>query len=161
MSSENMTDREKRNIEMVHKWAKAWSEDVGRMVDESYAETADVFTPIQGIHWSRRGKSKADWRFAEVDYEKKFSKREMRLAKVFAQGDTVAIEMQTTTTNKKGDKTRNGWFAAFLTFNDEGKIIEDHTYQVGPSPIGIQYPPDLQEVMNRIIADNRVGAMLY
>lgn len=153
MSSDNITDREKRNIEMVYKWAKAWSEDAGRMVDESYADTAEVFTPIQGIYWSRRGKSKENWRFVEVDYEKMFSKREMRFPKIFANGDTVAIEVETTTTNKKGTKTIHGWFSAFLSFDDNGKIIEDHSYMVGPSPIGVKYPPALQEVMNKIIAD--------
>jgi hypothetical protein len=153
MSDENMTEREKRNVEMVNKWAKAWSEDVGRMVDESYADTAEVFTPIQGIYWSRRGQSTENWRFMEVNYEKKFSKREMKLAKVLARDNTVAIEVQTVTTNKKGTKTRNGWFAAFLTFDDDGKIIEDHTYQTGPSPAEVPYPPDVQEIVNKIIAD--------
>ncbi len=153
MPEDHFTDREKRNIQAAQEWAKTWSEDVGRMVDESYADTAEVFTPIQGIYWSRRDASKENWRFVEVDYEKKFSKREMRFVKVFATGDAVALEIQTTTTNKSGTKTRNEWFAAFLTFDENAKIIEDHSYMIGKSPAEVEYPPPVQEVINKIIAD--------
>ncbi len=127
MSIKELTVQEKRNVELVKKWAKAWETDAGRMVDEVYADSAEVLGPLQKIYFLRKRKSKKNWRALEVANQHLYQARKMRFGTIVAKGDTVAVEVQTTETNLKG-RTRQGWFAAFLTFNSDGRIIIDHTY---------------------------------
>lgn len=127
MSTQRLTATEKRNIELLKEWAKSWETDAARMVDEVYADSAEVFGPMQNIYFLRRGKSKQNWRAVEVANQHLYQSRKMHFGTIVAKGDTVAVEVQTTETNLKG-RTRQAWFAAFLTFDKDGRIITDHTY---------------------------------
>ncbi|MFB0559628.1 MAG: nuclear transport factor 2 family protein [Candidatus Lokiarchaeia archaeon] len=127
-NKKTLTDEEKRNLDVVKEWAKTWSTHgaATRMVDEIYADSCEVFTPLQNIHYVKKGQSKENWKNVEIAVEKIFEKREMRLLQTLARGDTVAVEAEITLTPVQGE-TIKSWFAAFLTLKD-GRIIKDHTY---------------------------------
>jgi ketosteroid isomerase-like protein len=144
MSKKNiLTDIEKRNLEVVKEWAKAWNTHglAARMVDEIYADSCEVFTPIQNIYYVKIGQSKENWKNVELAVEKMFKKREMRLLQTLAKGDTVAVEAEITMTPVQGE-TIKSWFAAFLTFKD-GRIIKDHTYMFTMTNLS----PELREAV--------------
>jgi hypothetical protein len=129
MATEKLSALERRNVELVKKWIKAWETDCGRMVDEIYADSAEVFCPMQNIYFLQRGKSKEDWKTLEVANRNLYLERKTRFGTIVAKGDTVAVEVGTIETNLKG-KVREGWFAAFLTFDQNGRIVTDHTYMM-------------------------------
>ena len=162
MSIEELTTQEKRNVERVKEWARAWETDAGRMVDEIYADSSEVFGPLQNIYFLRRGKSKANWRTLEVAIQALYQTRKMRFHTIVAKGDTVAMEVAVTETNLKG-RTREGWFAAFLTFDKDGRIVTDHTYmlhmELTPDPEKAKDPKikrameELKKAHSRILAE--------
>lgn len=129
MSDVELTAREKRNVELVTEWARAWETDAGRMVDDIYADSSEVFGPLQNIYFLKRGESKSNWKALEVANQGLYLARKMHFHAIAAKGDTVAVEVAVTETNLKG-RTREGWFAAFLTFDENGRIITDHTYML-------------------------------
>jgi len=102
MSTEELTAQEKRNVDLVKKWIKAWETDAGRMVDEIYADSAEVFGPMQNIYFLKRGKSKENWRAVEAANQNLYLERKTRFGTIVAKGDTVAIEVAATETNLKG-----------------------------------------------------------
>jgi ketosteroid isomerase-like protein len=134
MANGRLTKQEKRNLELVREWAKAWEEDSVRMVDEVYADATEVFIPLQDLYWAKRGKSKANWRAEEAAIERhnqiKGIERKMSFVTILPRGDTVAVEVAITHTTRSG-RVVPGWFAAFLTFDKDGRIIVDHTYMRG------------------------------
>lgn len=162
MSAEELTVRERRNVELLKEWARAWETDAARMVDEIYADSSEVFGPMQNIYFLKRGQSKESWRALEAANQKLYQARKMRFHTIVARGDTVAIEVAVTETNLKG-KTREGWFAAFLTFDEEGRIVTDHTYmlhmELTPDPGKAKDPKirkameELREAHSRILAE--------
>jgi len=126
-ADQNLTAEEKRNLEAVKGWAEAWEKDVGRMVDEFYAERPEIYIPIQKWYWVKRGQSKDAWRTAEVE-ERKLELQVhpdadvgMKFESIVVQGNTVAILMET------------GRAAVFLDFDENGKIQRDHSFFRGPN----------------------------
>lgn len=162
MSTEELTAQEKRNVELLKEWAKSWETDAGRMVDEIYADSAEVFGPMQNIYFLKRGQSKENWKAVEIANQNLYQNRKMRFSTIVARGDTVAIEVATTETNLKG-KTREAWFAAFLTFDKNGRIITDHTYLLHmertPDPAKARDPKvkklmeEMKEAHSRVLAE--------
>jgi ketosteroid isomerase-like protein len=162
MSTEELIAQERRNVELVKKWIKAWETDAGRMVDEIYADSAEVFGPMQNIYFLKRGKSKENWRAVEVANQNLYLERKTRFGTIVAKGDTVVVEVATTETNLKG-RVREGWFAAFLTFDKNGKIITDHTYMMDmertPDPAKAHDPKikkameEMKEAHSRVLAE--------
>ncbi|MBN1615552.1 MAG: nuclear transport factor 2 family protein [Deltaproteobacteria bacterium] len=161
MSVRELTAKEKRNIELVKDWAKIWDADGGRMVDECYAASAEVFGPLQNIYFLRKGESKVTWRALEAAIHALYQSRKMHFHTLVAEGNTVAMEVIVEETNLKGRK-REVWFSAFLTFDDDGKIVKDHTYQLNmektPDPEKAKDPKikeameTLREIHSRILA---------
>ena len=126
-AGQNLTSGEVRVLEAVKGWADAWENDVGRMIDEFYAEQPEIYTPIQRWYWMKPGQSKDAWRAAEVE-ERKLEKQvhpdansKMRFESILVRGNTVAILMET------------GRSAIFLEFDDDGKIQRDHSFFRGPT----------------------------
>jgi len=124
-----MTAQEERNVKSVEDWARAWETDAARMVDKVYADSTEVFVPLQGLYMVKTGKSKADWRAVEIANQKLYKMRKLTLAKVVPSEDKVAVEVLVTETNLI-DRTRERWFSAFLRFDKDGRIVSDHTYQL-------------------------------
>jgi predicted SnoaL-like aldol condensation-catalyzing enzyme len=156
MSQENYTDEEKRNLKLIEPWARSWTTHglAIKMVDEIYANSTEVFTPLQKCYYVKKGGSKENWRQVELEAEKSYKKREMRIVNTMARGDTVALEVATTVITHDG-KEHHSWFAAFLTFDKDGRVVTDHTYMTGPAPKSGNFPPGLKEAMDKIAADNR------
>jgi len=152
--STKLTAEEKRNLEVVKEWAKAWDTDAAaRMVDEIYADTTEVFTPLQNVYWVRRGKSKENFRTVEVEEQKRFKSRKMNFVTAVARGDTVAVEVAVTRTTKQGE-SREEWSAAFLKFDKDGKIVSDHTFMAGPRPSKEGRTPAAAAAIEKILEDN-------
>jgi hypothetical protein len=162
MSPEKLTAQERRNIELVKGWIKAWETEAGRMVDEIYADSAEVFGPMQNIYFLKRRQSKKNWRSLEVANRNLYLKRKTRFGTIVAKGETVAVEVATTETDLKG-RVREGWFAAFLTFDKNGRIITDHTYmrdmERTPDPAKANDPKikkameEMKEAHSRVLAE--------
>ena len=136
-AADNLTAEEKRNLEAVEGWAEAWENDVGRMVDEFYSDTPEIYTPVQKMYWVKRGGSKAAWRTAEVE-ERKLEKQihpnanfKMNFGTVIARGNTVAILME-------GARS-----SIFLKFDEKGKIDTDYSFFRGPTLSEMLENPDL------------------
>jgi len=128
MPNEKLTDEEKRNLEIVREWANLYSTYglTSRLIDKIYADTCEVFVPLQGVYYARLRKSKENWKTLEVEIEKLFKKRHMEVVSTLARDNKVALEAKVTMTTVNG-KTYETRFAAFLMFKD-GRIIKDHTY---------------------------------
>lgn len=129
-SKVELTAQEKRNVELVKDWAKAWATDAARMVDEVYADSTEVFTPQQNIYMQRKGKSKANWKALEVVNQHLYKTRKMKFVTIVPKGDTVAVEFVAIETNLRG-KARERRDAAFLKFDKDGRVVSDHTYMIG------------------------------
>jgi len=128
MSNQSLTDEERRNLEVVEEWMRCWNTKgmMAKMVDEIYADPAEVFTPIQSKYYSKKDGNKDAWRKLELLLEKLIQKREMRLVTTVAKGNMVILEAIAATTTL--GRTVERWTAAFLTFDDDGKVVSDHTY---------------------------------
>lgn len=160
-----LTAEEKRNLELIKGWAESWDKDPERMVDKVYADMPEVFLPLQKFYMSRKGKSKANWRAVEVAVHKFYPSRKMKFATLIARGDTVAMEVMTTSTNLKGI-TREGWFAAFLRFDKDGRVISDHTYSLNPTlipdperasdPVRKKMMVELRDALQTVTNENKV-----
>jgi hypothetical protein len=154
MAAARLTEQEKRNVARVKEWANAWETDAGRMVDEIYAASSEVFGPLQKIYFLKKEKKKADWKALEVANQHLYLKRKMNFGTIVAKGDTVAVEVSVTETNLKGN-TREGRFAAFLTFDKDGRITVDHTYMLGmeltPDPAKAK-DPKIKKAMEKMKA---------
>lgn len=129
MEDPTLTEQERRNIAGVRQWTTNWSNDAAKMVDESYAETADVYLPMQGFHFAKRGEDMSKWRRVEIAAQAIWTVRKMHFVTVVARGDTVAIETgPATLVDKNGAQRHAVGHAMFLKFDEEGKIISDHTF---------------------------------
>jgi hypothetical protein len=148
-----LTAEEKRNLKVVKEWAKTYNTDAAQMVDEIYADTTEVFTPLQNVYWVRRGKSKENFRTVEVEERKRYKSRKMNFVTAVARGDTVAVEVAVIRTTKEGE-SRAEWAAAFLKFDKHGKIVSDHTFLVGPRPSKEGRTPAAAAAIEKILEDN-------
>ena len=165
MSNENLTAEEKRNMEKVKDWAKAWETDSARsddddtisFIDEYYADTADVVSAIHNFYFARRGQSKELWRTIEIEDRKKFRSGKITILSMLARGDTVAVEMEGTYISLEGE-THKGWGAAFFKFDKDGKMISDRTYNSEPRPTKENWSsnsPEEQAAIEKILEDNK------
>ena len=157
MSRDDYTEEEKRNLKLFEQWVDAGNTQglTAKVIDEMYADSCEVFTPLQKAYYVRRGKSKADWKTVEMVSEQMYKKREMRIVNIVAKGDTVALEAIITYTTHDGNKYDN-CCAVFLIFDKDGRIVSDHNYIYAPSPKSGNFPPGpLKEAMARIAADNQ------
>jgi ketosteroid isomerase-like protein len=164
MADENLTAKEKRNVERVKSWMECWQRgDTASMVDH-YADSCEVFGVLQNIYWARRGQSREDWRTIEIDGEKRFAEvvesRKFELVALVARGDTVAIETIATIVPKGGEPTR-ARSASFLTLDEDGKIICDHSYnsQFRPTLDNPEFSsagPAEKAAIERVLEDNPV-----
>lgn len=156
----DLTAEEKRNLELIKDWADAWDKDPERMVDKVYADAPEVFLPLQKIYDSRKGKSKANWRALEVANHKLYKSRTIKFGTLIARGDTVAMEALTKVTDLK-DRVFDVWFAAFLKFDKDGRVMSDHTYMLSnpQDPDKVHDPrikkllQDLNKTRQKVLAD--------
>lgn len=120
-----MNDRERQNIERVRHWEDTYNNHVERMVDECYAPNCEVISMMTGFVMNGREELRA----VEREIQSKQVDRKMHVLKTVAQGDTVAVECQ-------GVFGENKFKACvFLTFNENGQIISDHTYSQDPTGV--------------------------
>ena len=111
---------EERNIERVHHWVWTWNNDVMRMVDECYAENCEVSDMLRG----RTFHGRKELRLIEKQMVALDASRKMTVTRMVAGGDTVAVEVDA---SWDGGKTIDKG-CVFLTFDDAGLIVEDHSY---------------------------------
>jgi|SRR5215469_2345764 len=123
-----MNEIEQRNVERVRFWQQTWNTEVDRMVDECYAENCEVINMLTGYTMHGREElRKIEHAMLAFD-----PARRMVIKKVIANGDTVALE---------ADAYWHGKVSAacvFLTFNQAGQIVSDHSY--GADPAGASSP---------------------
>ncbi|GAB3273298.1 nuclear transport factor 2 family protein [Parahaliea aestuarii] len=128
--SSKQLEVEQRNLGVIKAWAEAWRLPGGsaaRMVDEIYADEPDVVAVLQGHRVSGEGNFKQAWRKAELQIEGVYAERKIVFGTVIASGNSVAFEGEVRMTTKEGES--RGWpFSAFMVFNEEGRIVSDHTY---------------------------------
>jgi hypothetical protein len=131
LSDNNLTDQELTNLRRTDEWAVEWSIPAGsseKLVNELYADQ----TEIRGVLQSTKPMIKAgDGKDKLMAFEKAgasgMKSRSMRFIKKIAQGDTVAIQVEVDYVTS-GGRAGVESFAAFLTFDDEGRIAIDHTF---------------------------------
>lgn len=121
-----MTPTEARNLERCRHWEWTWNNDVMRMVDECYAVNCEVSDMFRG----RTFHGREELRAIEKQMIAADPTRRMRVTKMVASGDTVALEMDALW--QDGAATAKA--SVFLTFDADGMIISDHSY--GGDPIG-------------------------
>jgi hypothetical protein len=123
-----MTEIERRNIERVKFWEQSWNSAVDRMVDESYAENCEVINMLTGYAMNgREALRKIEHAMLAFD-----ATRRMEITRMVASGNTVAVEADSIW---KGQRSKA---CVFLTFNDAGMIVSDHSY--GSDPAGTSSP---------------------
>jgi len=120
-----MSTIEERNMERVRRWEWTWNNDVMRMVDECYAENCEVTDMLRG----RTFHGREELRLIEEQMMAMDASRRMDITRMVASGDTVAIEMDA----YWGDGAHVAKSCVFLTFDDDGLIIVDHSYGGDPS----------------------------
>lgn len=148
-----LTEKEKRNLKALSKWQKLWEDcDMGACADECYADDCEVFIPIQNFYFARRGdkESKTLWRAFEVASQKFYEKRKMNIIKMETVGDTIFMELKISSVEvfKQSDTTSDPHAVFVLTFDDQGKIISDHSYFPDfPDPASIKGVPGKEDLV--------------
>jgi hypothetical protein len=132
-----MTDIERRNIERVKQWEHTWNTKVDRMVDECYAQNCEVVNMLTGYTMHGREELRAI-EHAMLAFD---GTRRMEITKMVASGDTVAIEADAIW----GDNRSKA--CVFLTFDNEGMIVTDHSY--GSDPSGASSHPKAAQASRR------------
>jgi hypothetical protein len=122
------SEREARNVERVKHWAWTWNNAVDRMVDECYAPDCIVVNMFTGV--TLRGRE--ELRAIEHAMQKFDGTRRMEITRMVASGDTVAVQADAIWGEVRSKA------CVFLTFNDEGQVIEDNSY--GQDPSGASTP---------------------
>ena len=155
MSNDNLTSEERRNLELT----KAWSEAYGDLDNiehfcDLYADSTEIYTPLQDWYWAKHGHSSQAWQDGEIAIAELFSHREEKIVSILAQGDTVAVQVSVEITSKDG-QSRQGAFAAFLKFDADGKIVSDHSF-LGrhPRPTPDQGPPAFKAMVEKLLEIN-------
>ncbi len=130
MPDEALTELERRNLTLVDEWATSWNQPGGsseKLVNQLYADATEVRGPLQANVGLKRGESKAGFLAVEQAAANAMKKRTMIFRQKLARGNTVAVEVEVPYTMTDG-REGTDWFAAFLTFDDEGRIVCDHTF---------------------------------
>ncbi len=123
---------EERNKERVEHWVWTWNNDVMRMVDECYAENCEVTDMFRG----RTFRGREELRLIEKQMMQVDASRRMTVTRMVASGDTVAVEVDASW-GDGGTVVKN---CVFLTFDDNGLIISDHSYGNDPSGAAAEDP---------------------
>ena len=122
-----MSSVEERNMERVKHWEWTWNNDVMRMVDECYAENCEA----TDMRRNRTYYGREELRLIEKQMMAGDASRRLTVVNMVAAGDTVAIELESSYAG--GEHTEKS--CVFLTFDDNGFILTDHSY--GSDPTGI------------------------
>lgn len=129
-----LTAIERRNVASVYRWAEAHQKPGGsteRMVDEVYSDAPEVVSVLNNVYVSRRDTPKDVWRSAELELEKRVAKRRVVFDAIHPTGSVICVEARIE--QQLNDGTKRGWpFAAFLYFDEAGRIERDHTYMLPP-----------------------------
>ena len=155
ISNPNLTDEERRNLELTSAWSEAYG-DLNNIEHfcNTYADSTEIFTPLQDWYWAKHGHSNQAWRDGEITMAKLVSHREEKIISILARGDKVAVQVSVEITSKEGSK-RQGAFAAFLKFDEEGKIVSDHSF-LGrhPRPTPDQAPEEFKATLEKLLEIN-------
>jgi len=155
ISNSNLTAEEKRNLELTKAWSDAYGDldNIERFCD-TYAESTEIYTPLQDWYWAKHGHSNQAWRDGEIAMLEFISHREEKIVSILARGDTVAVQVSIELTSKDG-QSRQGAFAAFLKFDEDGKIVSDHSF-LGrqPRPTPDQAPPAFKPTLEKLLEIN-------
>jgi hypothetical protein len=144
---ENYTEDEKCALAAVEPWKDAWNThgEIDRLVDEIYADSCEVFAPFQGAYWVKKGQSKENWKNLEIENEKIWQKRTQTIVNCVVQGNRVAMECELEMQRLDG-KVVKGLYAAFLEFNEDGRVTYDHSYIDAPSVKKLVNKPEMDMV---------------
>jgi hypothetical protein len=123
-----LTDKERRNIERVKTWAWTWNNAVDRMVDECYAPDCAVVNMMSGV--TLRGREAL--RQVEHAMQAFDGARRMEITRMVACDDVVAVQADAFWGNVASKA------CVFLTFGEDGLIVEDNSY--GQDPSGASTP---------------------
>tara|TARA_E500000331_G_scaffold316903_2_gene327905 strand:+ start:180 stop:677 length:498 start_codon:yes stop_codon:yes gene_type:complete len=151
ISAPNLTAEEKRNLELTKAWSVAYGDlDNIEHFCDLYADSTEIYTPLQDWYYAKQGHSNQPWRDGEIGITELFGHREEKIVSILAQGDTVAVQMAVEITSKEG-QSRTGAFAAFLKFDADGKITSDHSF-LGrhPRPTADQGPPAYRAMIEKL-----------
>jgi predicted SnoaL-like aldol condensation-catalyzing enzyme len=113
--------QERRNLQLVDKWAELYNKTGSRFVSECYVE--DVVVDIPGVLLI---KGRDTFVAIEDSVCAAAPKRWVRIDRKIAQGDVVAV--QATWFNPDQGDDFQLRFCTVLTFNDNGLIINDTAY---------------------------------
>jgi len=133
MPERNLTETEKRNLARTQEWRKEASTpggDLERLVNEIYAESTEVFLPLNTppLYVVKRGESKENWHTLELSGRgHAYTRRVMKLINTVVQNNRIAAEVVVDRVSADGQPFEQR-VAIFLTFDDDGKVITDHTY---------------------------------
>jgi hypothetical protein len=125
-ADKNLTAEEKRNLEAIKGWSEAWKNDPGRMVDDFYSDSPEIYAPVQGLYWARpgQGNGKQAWKTMELE-DRKLEEQihpgidmGMKFRTILLRGNTAAILSE-------------GQSAIFLEFDENGKIDRDRSFFPG------------------------------
>ncbi len=155
ISNPNLTAEEKRNLELTKAWSDAYGDldNIERFCD-TYAESTEIYTPLQDWYWAKHGHSNQAWRDGEIAMLEFISHRKEKIVSILARGDTVAVQVSIELTSKDG-QSRQGAFAAFLKFDEDGKIVSDHSF-LGrhPRPTPDQAPAAFKPTLEKLLEIN-------
>ena len=155
ISNPNLTTEERRNLELTRAWSEAYGDlDNIEHFCDLYADSTEIYTPLQDWYWAKHGHSNQVWRDGEIAIAKLFSHRKEKIVSILAQGDTVAVQVSVEITSSDGNQ-RQGSFAAFLKFDEDGKIVSDHSF-LGrhPRPTPDQAPPKFKATIEKLLEIN-------
>lgn len=131
MTENNLTPREVTNLKRTDEWAEQWNIPTGSsetLVNEYYADNTEIHAILQSSRpMLKAGDDKAKLMAFEKAGAKAMKSRTMTFIKKIAQGDTVAVQVEVDYVTSDG-RAGVDWFAAFLTFDDDGRITVDHTF---------------------------------
>jgi hypothetical protein len=128
----SLTDEEQRNVAAMNRFRELYNgEDMERFVAEAYAESFHVLN-LDGSSWTasranRRNLLNDPDTFirAEAFIKAKAPGRRMVYRRLVPSGNVVTLEASIV------DESRPGWevsWCGIYTFDDEGRIISDHSY---------------------------------
>ena len=129
-----MSSEEDKNMERVKHWEWTWNNDVMRMVDECYAEDCEVSDMLR----NRTFHGREELRLIEKQMMEIDATRKMTITRMVASGDTVAVEADASWGG--GESVVKS--SVFLTFNNDGLIVTDHSYGGDPNGAAEHDPRD-------------------
>ena len=158
MPKENYTEEEKRTLAAMETWNNACNthDDVDKMVNEIYADNCEIFAPFQRVYFMKIGQRKENWKNWETENAKIWLKRTQKIVSCIVQGNRVAMECEVEM-QRFGGKVVKGMYAAFLTFDKDGRVTCDHTYVDTPpfkrlvNKPELDMVPELKKAMQKIL----------